>query len=253
MLKQILPAALLLAIPAAAQPAEIDPQADRPNPTWKLAGDARVEDHLGRKAIRMSSGFAHCENVRFEDGTIELDLAVTPYRSFAYVQFRIQGSGEHEELYFRPHKSGLPDAIQYTPVYHGESNWQLYHGAGDTAAAWLPPEEWIHLRIVVRGSQAAVFVGDVETPQLVTTLARPQGPGDIALRSFLPRGVPDGVTLASFSNVVIWPGVTDFDFPPPAAVEPAAGVVRQWRTRSPPRSSPRKAGRPSTPTLRGWW
>ncbi len=154
---------------------------------------------------------------------------MTPYRSFAYVQFRIQADGEHEEFYFRPHKSGLPDAIQYTPVYRRAGNWQLYHGTGDTAAAWLPPEEWIHLRIVVRGSQAAVFVGDVEAPQLVTTLVREPGPGDIALRSFRPRGIPDGVSLASFSNVVIRPGVADFDFPEPEAVEPPAGVVKQWR------------------------
>ncbi len=230
MLKQILPAALLLAVPVAAvaQPAE-PPPAERPDPTWELAGDARVEDHLGRQAIRMGMGLAHCENVRFEDGTIELDLAVTPYRSFAYVQFRIQESGENEEFYFRSHKSGLPDAIQYTPVYRRESNWQLYHGADDTAAAWLPPEEWIHVRIVVRGDRAAVFVGDAPTPQLVTTLDRPAGPGDIALRSFRPRGIPDGVFLASYSNVVIRSGVVDFDFPEPSAVESPAGVVKQWR------------------------
>ena len=227
MLKKILPAALLLAAPVAAAAQSSAPEV--PDPTWKLSGDARVEDHLGRKAIRMSSGFAHCENVRFEDGTIELDLAVTPYRSFVYVQFRIQADGENEEFYFRPHKSGLPDAIQYTPVYKRAGNWQLYHGAGDTAAAWLPPEEWIHVRIVVRGSQAAVFVGDVETPQLVTTLARDKGPGNVALRSFKPRGIPDGVTLASFSNVVIRPDAADFDFPPPPAGETPAGVVRQWR------------------------
>ena len=84
MLKKILPAALLVVpVFAAAQPPEPAPRADRPDPTWRLDGDARVEDHLGRKAIRMSSGLALCENVRFEDGTIELDLAVTPYRSFA--------------------------------------------------------------------------------------------------------------------------------------------------------------------------
>ena len=34
----------------------------------------------------------------------------------------------------RPHKSGKPDALQYTPVFNGLSAWQLYYGDGCTNA-----------------------------------------------------------------------------------------------------------------------
>ena len=87
------------------------------DPAWQLAGDdTKVETHLGRPALRLRMGTALRPDVVFKDGTIEFDMALTPHRAFIYVQFRIQAEGEHEEYYFRSHKSELPDAIQYTPV-----------------------------------------------------------------------------------------------------------------------------------------
>lgn len=35
----------------------------------------------------------------------------------------MQPTGEHEELYFQPHKSTLSDFIQYSPVYRDESHY----------------------------------------------------------------------------------------------------------------------------------
>jgi hypothetical protein len=177
----------------------------------------------------MRSGRAFRRDLRFQDGTIEFDLAVTGHRAFCYVQFRMESDADHEEIYFRPHKSSLPDAIQYTPVHFGEGNWQLYHGEGATAAADFPRNEWIHVRIVVAGSRAAVFVGDVKTPQLLIRLVRKTAPGYLALRSFLPEGKPEGVYPTSFANVVVRPGEVSFDFSglddPPRKDE---GVVSEW-------------------------
>jgi hypothetical protein len=190
---------------------------------------------LGRKALRFRTGAAVRRDVRFEDGTIELDIATTGHRAFVYVQFRIEADGEHEEFYFRPHKSGLPDAIQYTPVMNGESSWQLYHGEGATAAASFPDNEWVHVKIVVSGSKAAVFVGDVSEPQLVVPrLARSPKPGSIALQSFLATEMPEGAYPTSYANVVIRPGVVDFDFSETAAGAPApAGVISTWSISEP--------------------
>ena len=67
-------------------------------------------------------------DVSLQDGTVDFDMEVTSHRSFVYVQFRMQDDENHEEIYFRPHKSSLPDAIQYAPVWNAESTWQLYHG-----------------------------------------------------------------------------------------------------------------------------
>jgi hypothetical protein len=68
-------------------------------------------------AGRRSFGRAIRRDLSLQDGTIEFDLLVLPRRSFVSVQFRMASDDEYEETYFRPHKSSLPDAIQYDPVW----------------------------------------------------------------------------------------------------------------------------------------
>ena len=201
------------------------------DPAWELTGEGTVVEELdGRLALRIRSGLATWRGIEFQDGTIEFDLQVTPYRSFAYLYFRMESDGEHEEVYFRPHKSLLPDAVQYTPVYRGSSQWQLYHDAGATAAAPFPPGEWIPVKVVVQGSRAAFFVGATEEPRLVVPrLAREAKPGYIALRAFKPRGVPEEAYVANFANLVVRPGVVEYEFPRVEAAEPPAGVVTGWQ------------------------
>ncbi len=198
---------------------------------WEFQGDdTRVEALQGKDALRMRSGRAIRRDVEFQDGTIEFDMLVTPHRSFVYLQFRIEDDGEYEDLYFRPHKSALPDAIQYSPVYRGASNWQLYHGPGSTAAAEFTPNTWQHVKVVVRGHQAAVFVGDGTEPQLVISpLAREPRKGYIALRGFAPRGIPEAVPIANFANLVIRPGEVPYDFSgADPTIPPVPGAITEW-------------------------
>jgi hypothetical protein len=204
--------------------------ADFKTADWELSDGVHVEEIDGRTALTMRSGFARWRGMQFEDGTIELDVRSTGHRSFVYVMFRMESDAEREEFYFRPHKTALPDVIQYTPAYGGASNWQLYHGEGFTAAADFPAEEWVHLRIVVSKTRAAVFVGEVETPQLIVPrLARPSAPGYIALRNFFPVGLPAEGPETNFSNLVVRPGEVDFDFSStPVEEQSPKGVVEQW-------------------------
>lgn len=203
---------------------------DFKDPAWQLKGDARVETVDGRPALVLGSGFAYRRDVQLGDGTIELEMRVTGDRSFAYVLFRMQTDQDYEELYFRPHKSRLPDAIQYGPVYQGLTNWKLYHGPGATGFAAFPARAWIHVRLVLRGEQAAVFVGDVREPQLVVPrLARGAAAGYLALRSFLPPDEKVEAPPVAFRNVVVTPDVGhDFaGIKPPAP--PVRGIVTEWR------------------------
>ena len=194
---------------------------------WDISGDHAVEVHQGRQALRLDRARAYRRDVRFQDGTIELDVALTGRRSFVYVQFRMQSDGECEEFYLRPHKSELPDAVQYTPVYRRRSNWQLYHGPGSTAAAALPADQWVRVRVVISGRRAAVFVGDVDEPQLIVPrLAREPRPGYLALRGFVPRG--SSGPAAHFANLRLLPGHVAFDFKDAEPEPPAPGVVRRW-------------------------
>ncbi len=231
---KLLPALTVLALFATLAPAyatDAPPiRLDLKDPAWEIEGDgAVVEEVDGQVALRLMSGSATYRDIEFLDGTIEFDLRITEYRSFAYIYFRMASDDEHEEIYFRSHKSRLPDAIQYAPVFNNRSQWQLYHAAGSTAAAHLPPEEWIPIRLVVQGTQAAVFVGAVDEPQLIIhRLAHDPQPGFLALRSFMARGTPPDILVSNFANVVVRPGVVNYEFPEPEAPESRVGQVSTW-------------------------
>ncbi len=203
---------------------------------WETKGEV-VKDRivLGRSALQIRTGVARLPNVSLQDGTIEFDMAVTGHRSFAYILFRTAGEGEHEEIYFRPHKSALPDAIQYSPVYKGASNWQLYHGPGYTGAVEIPPNSWVPVRLVLQGSRGALFVGDMAKPQLLIPLERKPQAGGIAFRAFLPQGKPEGVFPAGFSNLRVSPGVVNYDFSKTEVKEPSGpvGTIREWTVSAP--------------------
>jgi hypothetical protein len=57
--------------------------------------------------------------------------------------------------------------MQYTPVLHTGANWQIYSGPGFTGAVDIPKDAWFHLRLVVTGAQAKLFVKDMAQPALV--------------------------------------------------------------------------------------
>lgn len=102
------------------------------------------------------------------DGVVDVDIATPAPKGFFGIQFRISPEEPNAEfVYLRQHKSGLPDAIQYTPVLNTGLNWQLYNGPGFTAALDIPRDEWFHLRLVVAGAQAKLYVKDMATPALV--------------------------------------------------------------------------------------
>jgi hypothetical protein len=220
---------------------------------WELPKGAAVEKVDGREALAIENGLAYRRDVRLQDGTIEFDVQLTRRRSFIYIAFRMADDREHEELYLRPHKSGLPDAVQYAPVYQGQSAWQLYHGPGGTAAIEFEPGAWTHVRVVLAGRRAALFVGDGAKPALVVPrLGRAPRPGYIALQAFVPAAARVGGPVARYANVTVRPGFVPFEFPPLPDTPAAPGVVRAWevsRAFVPPETAAPPAELPSAATL----
>ena len=225
-------AALLFATSAVAQatpPDGADPRipfGDR----WQLEGDARIATVGSAQVLELGAGIAELPEFLFEDGSIEVEVQMSGHRSFVYVRFREAGDGNWEEIYLRAHKSNLPDALQYTPVIGGASQWQLFHGETGTAGAPLPAEHWLGLRLEISGRQLAVFVANEKEPRLVIArMALAPRAGTLSLRSFIPRGseAPFG---ARFRNLKVTPGQTTFDF---GQLEPAPEndphLVRQWQ------------------------
>ncbi|MFH1279118.1 MAG: hypothetical protein ABIK65_12160, partial [Candidatus Eisenbacteria bacterium] len=132
---------------------------------WNLER-ARVVDHLGRSAV---AGLAMLPDVDFQDGVIEVDIAEDGQRSYPGVVFRVQSMSDYENFYVRPHRGPLDygDALQYTPVFHGISGWQLYSGEGDSTNGVIPRDEWVHLKVEVQGVQAKFYWNGAGEPSLV--------------------------------------------------------------------------------------
>jgi hypothetical protein len=163
---------------------------------WSIVDPgARTVPYLGRPSLFIDNGVALLKTPSFADGTIEVDIAMHGHPSFAGIAFRAESENDYELVYVRPHLSRQPDALQYTPVFHGSEGWQLYNGKGFTAPAELPANRWVHLRLVVSGYSARLFVDNASEPQLVVTdLKRPWTRGQIGLWSRF-----GGVTFSNFT------------------------------------------------------
>jgi len=163
-------AACVIAFLAAAQAHSQTIAVPPDSPRWELEGKAEVSEYQGRKCLLLDGGGATLKDFELRDGVIDVDVATPAARGFFGIQFRIAASGgDAEWVYLRQHKSGLADALQYTPVLHTGLNWQIYNGPGFTGAVDIPRDTWMHLRLEVAGAQAKFYVQDLEKPALVMT------------------------------------------------------------------------------------
>ena len=136
------------------------------SPRWLLEGQAKTAEYQGRQSLYLDGGAATLKDFELRDGVIDVDVATPAARGFFGIQFRIDGSNA-EWVYLRQHKSGQPDAMQYTPVLNTGLNWQIYNGPGFTGAISIPKDEWFHIRLEVTGAQAKFYVKDMNKPALV--------------------------------------------------------------------------------------
>ena len=140
------------------------------SPRWGLEGRAQPAEFQGRPALLLNGGTATVRDFEMRDGIVDVDVATGAARGFFGIQFRIAPDGADSEwVYLRPHKSGAPDAMQYTPVLKTGLNWQIFSGPGFTGAVEIPKNAWFHLRLEVTGAQARLFVTNMEKPALVIT------------------------------------------------------------------------------------
>ena len=203
--------------PAATEPISVDFTDTR----WTITGpvNQRVE-YLGRNSLRLT-GNANLPDVAFEDGVIEVDLAVTGARGFVGMIFRAQSATNSENFYLRPHKTGLPDATQYTPNVNGSALWQLFSGPGFTSAVEIPPNRWVPLRIVVSGLEARVYFNNSPAP--VLTIAELKHGYS---RGFL--GIYASGSGAHFSNFRYTPAPASATRPAPRPAAFAPGTIARW-------------------------
>lgn len=142
-------------------------KADFTSDEWQVeAAKHEFTDFKGKKSLYLENGKAKWKDSQFKNGIIDYDIHFEEARMFLGVHFRIQDALNYEEFYIRPHQSGNPDAMQYTPVINGNTGWQLYHGKGYSNAYKYNFGEWNHIRLVVSGGRMEVFINDMSQPIL---------------------------------------------------------------------------------------
>jgi hypothetical protein len=162
---------------------------------WQISGDHTIETYKGRESLLLDRAVAYLPSAEFENGVIEFDIALSRERGFQGVRFRVRDEQDFEEFYLRPHQSGNPDAMQYTPVFNGVSGWQLYYGEGHGATFEFKFDEWMHVRLLVDGDRMEVYIEDMDNPVLhAFDLKRPPGKGYLGVYSGLGK-----VRFANFS------------------------------------------------------
>ncbi len=180
-------------------------------------------DHLARPAIRFDERtptVVPVGDLSITDGTIQIELALSGERAFPGLAWRIDGS-TYKSFFVRPHQSGNPDSVQYTPVFNDVSGWQLYTGSGFWNSIDLPIGRWFTLRVCFAGDRGEAYVDDLDTPALVFSRLRvPVATGGIGL---LPGGT--GAHFAQFSYDSAVPILRGA---PPPVHELQPGTVPGW-------------------------
>lgn len=188
---------------------------------WEISARAYVlENYKGQDAIYIQQGRAVLKDTKFLNGTIEFDIYLTERRSFPGLRFRVVDDRNMESFYFRPHLSGMPDANQATPVVNGLSAWQLYFGPSYSAQYDYRLNEWTHVKVVVNGRQAQLFLDHSEKPQLSWNLKHEPRAGKVAL-----GGSAGAMHYANFKISTDTPEIKDFNV---VTRDKVPNIVQEW-------------------------
>lgn len=146
-------------------------------------------NHRGRSAIQLiaapdaanASSFAVIKDVRFQDGTIAVDLAGQPAanssagaRGFIGVAFRVQDDGKYEYIYLRPTNGRADDQVRrnHSTQYSSHPDFdfaRLRKEAPEKYESYvdLEPGVWTKYKIDVQGSRARLYVHGADQPCLI--------------------------------------------------------------------------------------
>src|SRR5687768_17471048 len=145
------------------------------NVAWELdARSARIDTHLGRQALflRANAPPAFAAATDLSDGTIEFEIAPLTGGNFVGLVFRYASATLHENIYFRLHRSGSFEAVQYAPRLHTAAGiWQLLPEF--MATAIYQPGAWTRVRVEISGGRLQVLIGD--TAMLALDVKRMKG------------------------------------------------------------------------------
>ena len=151
-----------------------------------------TEKVMGREAVRLVKDaavkefdeptFAKVKDIDFQDGTIEVKVlsrllkdAPAFARGFIGVAFRIDASNKaYESIYIRPTNGRSEDQVRrnHSIQYYAYPDYKfdrLRKEAPERYESYadMGLNEWITMRIEVRGQQAKLFLNDQPQPSLI--------------------------------------------------------------------------------------
>jgi len=185
----------------------------------------KVEERDGQPALTITRTGVALEGIEFGEGVIEFDLAFDRTRGFGGLMWHVSETNDGEYFYIRKHKSGLPDAGQYTPVRQGLTSWQIFNDVNAMAPFAFTHEGWNRIKFVIADDKADIYFNGNPDPVLhVPDLASDRGTGGVGFRTSGPSGE---ITIANLTIRDLAPGegivgVAKEVAPPPP------GVIASW-------------------------
>ena len=205
------------AVPVPASPESFDMDTSK---KASVGGGVQFGEFLGRRAIDLPAGLLNVKGAKFRDGTVEVDVASKPRGLFMGLAFRVESAANMEFVYLRPSASDTIEAVQYTPRLNGDVIWQLLNSSHEKATAHLPANQWVHLKILVRGRTCQVFVNESKVPTLtVTNLRRGDSEGGIGLWALGGGGYFSNLRYQPLPERKPLPGLPPFQRP---------GLLSDW-------------------------
>lgn len=190
---------------------------------WTIQSQGSIlEAYKGKNCMYLQNGMAYLKDANFLDGIIEFDICLSYQTSFSGLVFRFIDPSNYEELYLRAQQSGYPDAYQYTPVFNNDPAWQLYHdqfdGVNDGFISWKQRDKimgyngvlsfafdkWMHVKLLVKGSQAELYLDDMETPAaFIRELKMADRAGSVGVKSNIGAARYANFSYLSTGDVVL--------------------------------------------------
>ncbi|WP_353906154.1 hypothetical protein [Pedobacter sp.] len=147
-----------------------------------ITGENRTVRKLNDKAVQLSEaegyGVAWLHDLRFSDGTIEIDLRGRDVKQGSFLGIAFHGVSKDtcEAIYFRPFNFLATDSAQRSHmvqyVFENQYGWErlrnehpgVYEGLVSPA---INPGAWFHVKIEVKGKVIKVYTTNSNTPCLV--------------------------------------------------------------------------------------
>lgn len=182
-----------------------------------------AENYLGKSSVRVVDSAmgangpevarAQIKDLRFHNGTIELELAAKPLpaagelaRGFVGIAFRIAGDeSKFECIYLRPTNGRAEDQVRrnHSVQYYSYPDYPWHRSRKETPEKYesyvdLVAGEWTKIRIEVQGDKARLYVHGATQPTLIVNDLKhgPDQAGAIGL--WIGYG-----TDAHFANLVV--------------------------------------------------